>query len=77
MTPFVSDADIEAGARGLDDIKDELDGTRFAIVVVTRDNQNAPWLNFEAGAISKQLSGSINRVAPCLVDFDGSSQMRV
>ncbi|AFR50124.1 TIR domain-containing protein [Gordonia sp. KTR9] len=76
VTPFVSDTDIEAGARGLDDIKNELDGTSFAIVVVTRANQSAPWLNFEAGAISRQMGSDYDlRVAPCLVDFEKATEL--
>lgn len=74
-TPWVSDLDIEAGARPLDDIKRELDGTSFGIIVVTPENQNAPWLNFEAGALSKALSDATTRVMPSLVNFTSPSQV--
>lgn len=75
IQPFVSDVDIEAGARGLDEIKAELDGTKFGIVIVTQSNQNAPWLNFEAGALSKALDNATVRVAPSLVDFSSPNQI--
>jgi hypothetical protein len=72
---FVSD-DIEAGARGLDEIQSALNGTNFAIVIVTRANEKAPWLNFEAGAISKQFPGNtLAKVVPCLVDFESPAEL--
>ncbi|WP_082950051.1 TIR domain-containing protein [Mycobacterium sp. ACS4331] len=69
VAPFMSEADIGAGERGLPRIESELADTIFGIIVVTRENQTSPWLNFEAGALSKNLPGAGNRVAPSLVDF--------
>ena len=47
-------------------IADQLSSTGFAIVCVTPENQERPWLNFEAGAISKHVE---NRVTPYLFDI--------
>jgi hypothetical protein len=68
VQPFMSEENIGAGERSLLKIASELDGTLFGIVVVTRDNQNSQWLNFEAGALSRDFSDPRVRVAPCLVD---------
>jgi len=70
VTPFMSDAGIDAGARPLDEIEQELGKAKFGIICVTSDNYLAPWLNFEAGAISKKLGLEVTRVAPLLVDLD-------
>src|SRR4051794_8953617 len=70
VTPFMSDHDIAAGERGLTVIETELEGTQFGIIVVTEENQHAPWLNFEAGALSKIITQDRKqRVAPLLVDL--------
>jgi hypothetical protein len=69
VVPFMSEADIGAGERGLARIETELADTLFGIIVVTQENQRSQWLNFEAGALSKNLPDAENRVAPCLVDF--------
>jgi hypothetical protein len=55
---FVSSQDIAKGTRGLDAIGHNLEETDFGIVVLTEDNVSAPWINFEAGALSKSLSRS-------------------
>lgn len=70
ILPFMSDVDISAGSRGLVQIEEALAGTRFGIVVTTRSNQHAPWLNFEAGALSKAVGNDPAFVAPFLVDFE-------
>lgn len=67
--PFMSDVDIAGGTRGLNRIEEELVGARFGIVVTTRENQNAPWINFEAGALSKVVDEAGQRVMPILVDL--------
>lgn len=67
VEPFMSSEDIVAGARWQDELATQLDESRFGILCVTQDNQSAPWLNFEAGAIAKQLG--LNRVVPLAIDL--------
>ncbi|MFD7326121.1 hypothetical protein ACFV9D_34435 [Streptomyces sp. NPDC059875] len=67
VDPFVSSLDIAKGDRGLRVIASELEQTSFGIICVTRENSQAPWINFEAGALSKALGES--RVIPCLLDL--------
>ena len=52
---FVSSQDIAKGARGLDIIGQHLETTNFGLLVLTQDNASSPWINFEAGALSKSL----------------------
>ncbi|BAS17573.1 hypothetical protein AHiyo8_58760 [Arthrobacter sp. Hiyo8] len=66
---FVSDDDIALGTRWSDRIKNELAETKIGIICVTPDNQSAPWISFEAGAISKAVDGQDNKVVPVLIDF--------
>jgi hypothetical protein len=76
VEPWASDTDIAAGQRGLAQIEAELGNTKFGIVVVTAANQHAPWLNFEAGALSKTIPGDIEqRVVPLMVDLRGPTQL--
>jgi hypothetical protein len=70
VEPFMSEENIGAGERGLVKIATELAGTSFGIIVVTQENQNSPWLNYEAGALSKDVVDETVRVAPSLVDFE-------
>lgn len=70
VTPFMSEENIGAGERGLNTIAEELDGTSFGIIVVTQENQHSQWLNYEAGALSKNVGDQTVRVAPSLVDFE-------
>lgn len=67
IDPFMSESDIAAGARWLNEIDQQLEGTNFAIVCVTRENQSAAWLNFEAGAVAKTIDTS--RVVPLAIDL--------
>jgi hypothetical protein len=72
---FVSSRDIESGARGMNVIAQELEQSEFGIVIVTPDNLEKPWINFEAGALSKAFADNA-QVAPLLVglaekDVDG------
>ncbi|MGB3684947.1 MAG: toll/interleukin-1 receptor domain-containing protein [Ornithinimicrobium sp.] len=69
FAPWMSDRDIESGVRGLDKIATELRETTVGICVVTDENQSAKWLNFEAGALSKQVGEDQTRVMPLLVDL--------
>ncbi|MDI5910810.1 MULTISPECIES: TIR domain-containing protein [Streptomyces] len=67
ISPFVSSQDIEKGERGLAKIAGELQACSFGIVCVTRENQHAPWINFESGALSRELGES--SLIPFLVDM--------
>lgn len=64
VEPYVSSEDIPKGDRWSTDIAKELSDSSFGILCVTKDNVNAPWLNFEAGALSKKLDSS--KVCPFL-----------
>lgn len=64
IKPYVSSEDIDKGVRWWTDIASELEQCSFGILCVTRDNVESPWLNFEAGALSKIIEKS--RVCPLL-----------
>jgi hypothetical protein len=66
--PWLSDKDIEAGNRWATDVGKELESSNFGILVLTKENLLAPWILFEAGALSKAFS--VAAVCPLLVDVD-------
>jgi TIR domain len=68
IDPYVSSEDIDKGARWNTDISKELEDSSFGILCITPENLDAPWLNFEAGALSKSLDRA--RVAPFLFRVD-------
>lgn len=65
VKPYVSGEDIEKGARWATDIGSELEASAYGVLCVTEHNQNAPWILFEAGALSKKLESS--RVSPLVI----------
>ncbi len=69
LEPWMSAEDIGAGSRWSSDIANELDDAKAGIVCVTRDNPNAQWLLFEAGALSRKLKDTA-LVCPYLLDSD-------
>lgn len=70
IVPYVSSEDIDKGARWSTDIAQELEESTFGILCVTKENVHAPWLTFEAGALSKTMSKSA--VSPFLLDIKRS-----
>ncbi|WP_096843059.1 toll/interleukin-1 receptor domain-containing protein [Escherichia coli] len=62
--PYVSAEDIDKGTRWATDISKELDDSSYGIICLTKSNINAPWINFEAGALGKKVDKS--RVSPFL-----------
>lgn len=70
IEPYVSSEDIDKGARWSTDIATELANSTFGILCVTKDNFEAPWLSFEAGALSKTMEKSF--VTPFLFDIKRS-----
>jgi hypothetical protein len=64
----MSESDIEAGARWGREIESNLQETKFGIICLTKDNQFAPWLLFEAGALAKAVANTF--VCPYLIGLD-------
>jgi TIR domain len=64
LEPYVSSEDIDKGARWSTEISKKLEDSDFGILCITPDNTDKPWLNFEAGALSKSMATS--RVVPFL-----------
>ncbi len=63
---FLSSEDIRKGARWLRDIGKELNETSIGILFIVPGNHSAPWLNFEAGVISKSVDSAC--VIPLLME---------
>lgn len=70
IDPYVSSEDIDKGARWSTDIASELADSSYGILCVTKDNLHAPWLTFEAGALSKAMDKSF--VSPFLFNIKRS-----
>jgi hypothetical protein len=51
----MSDSDIDKGSRGIEEISKALDSIEVGITCLTPENLSAPWLLFEAGALSKRI----------------------
>lgn len=64
IEPWVSSEDIKKGDRWSIELSKQLDETNFGIICVDSTNANSPWLNFEAGALSKSLENG--KVFPVL-----------
>lgn len=64
VRPYFSPDDVAKGSRWSSEIAKELEASRVGILVITPENQEAPWLLFEAGALAKNLERS--KVCPLL-----------
>ncbi|MGY3317314.1 toll/interleukin-1 receptor domain-containing protein [Arthrobacter sp. TE12232] len=69
LEPWVSDVDIDSGTMSMQAIHDQLQEAHYGIICTTAENQNRPWINYEAGALWKSLDNSSN-VVPLLIDVD-------
>lgn len=56
---FLSDRDIDAGTNWISKLTSALKDSTVGILCVTPENINAPWLLFEAGALSQKLHGKV------------------
>lgn len=52
VDPWLS-PEIDKGSRWSDVLSAKLEGAKIGIICLTKDNFNAPWILFEAGALSK------------------------
>ena len=62
---WMSETDVPSGANWSFTVAEALEHTQFGIICVTAENMNAPWLMFEAGALSKALGNAV--VIPYLI----------
>ena len=66
VDPFLSGRDIEAGTRWEQEVAQRLERSQVGLICVTGANVRSPYLNFEAGAISKAVDDS--NVIPFAID---------
>lgn len=55
LDPFMSDRDLLLGSRWNESINKHLDSSSVGLLIVTPENISSPWLNYEAGALTKAL----------------------
>ncbi|PFR60366.1 hypothetical protein COK36_12640 [Bacillus cereus] len=67
VKPYMSAQDIAMGERWNNNITNNLEQSDFGLIFVTPFNINAPWINFEAGALSKTIH---SKVIPILYNAD-------
>jgi len=70
VEPWVSSHDIERGVRWSPALTKELEQTKVGIICLTPDNLKAPWILFEAGALSKTVDATY--VCPFLFRVENS-----
>lgn len=68
-SPFMSSTDIDLGTRWNDKINSQLEKSTIGILFLTPENIDSPWLNFEAGALSKSI-GTESKIIPILFGND-------
>src|ERR1700678_4311615 len=68
IQPWLSSADIEAGARWATDIAGKLQQSKVGIICLTPSNLESIWIHFEAGALAKTLQNTF--VCPYLVGVE-------
>lgn len=61
---FTTTEDIEKGSNWISNIESQLSESDAALLCVTPEAMNSPWLLFEAGALSKSIGP--NRIIPVL-----------
>lgn len=69
IQPWMSEVDIDKGARWDVDVANQLKKAKVGIICLTPDNLNAPWIHFEAGALSKTVEKE-TYVCPYLFEVD-------
>lgn len=58
VRPYFTPDDIDKGSRWNEEISKELESSSVGLICLTRENMEAPWIMFEAGALSKNLEKS-------------------
>jgi uncharacterized protein YecA (UPF0149 family) len=65
VRPYLSSSDTEKGSQWQRVISHNIAESHFGIICLTRSNLDSRWLNFEAGALAKELAAHA-RVSPFL-----------
>jgi hypothetical protein len=73
VDPWVSSEDIEKGTWWSQEIVEALESSTVGIVVITPENIDRAWINFEAGALARAIRPAGGIVAPLLINVAGSS----
>lgn len=68
--PWISSSDIDAGARWDQILSEQLQQTQLGIICLTQENLTAPWILFEAGALSKIINKA--HVCPYLLGLEST-----
>src|SRR5450759_5412922 len=53
--PWMSDSEVQKGSRSLEEIGRALADIKVGILFLTPENQDRPWLLYEAGCLSKSI----------------------
>lgn len=72
LDPFMSNKDLLLGSRWNESINKHLDSSSVGLLLVTPENISSPWLNYEAGALTKTLKDEA-KIIPIIfgdTDFD-------
>ena len=69
VKPWMSNEDVEKGKNWPQELSQQLDEARLGIVCLDKSNLTAPWLLFEAGALSKSKD---TIACPFLLDVKSS-----
>lgn len=68
--PYFTPDDVAKGQRWAADIAENLHSSQFGLFCLTSENLTAPWLLFEAGAVSKDSKNG--KVCPLLFGIDST-----
>lgn len=70
VNPWMATADIEKGSRWFSELTFNLERTSFAIICLTPENLNSPWMLYEAGVLAKVADNRV--ICPYLFGFEPS-----
>lgn len=70
VRPYFTPDDVAKGQRWAADIAENLHSSQFGLFCLTSENLTAPWLLFEAGAVSKDSKNG--KVCPLLFGIDST-----
>ena len=71
VEPWMSDTDLDKGSRWNSDMSSILEEAKIGIICLTPENLDAPWILFEAGALSKSLDETY--VCPYLIQVESAN----